>query len=74
MYADDTLLFATSKRQLQHSLNMYERYCRQWKLQVNVDKTKILIFGRKRRQTFTLNNKQVEVIDKFKYLGVIFKA
>ena len=72
MYADDTVLFATSKRQLQHSLNMYERYCRQWKLQVNVDKTKILIFGRKRRQTFTLNNKQVEVIDKFKYLGVIF--
>ena len=44
MYADDTVLFASSKRQLQHSLNTYEKYCNKWKLNVNANKTKIVIF------------------------------
>ena len=72
MYADDTVLFATTKPQLQNSLNKYAKYCNKWKLNVNVDKTKIIIFGRRKRHTFTLNNKNIEVVDTFKYLGVIF--
>ena len=73
MYADDTVLFASSKRQLQHSLNMYEKYCKKWKLNVNANKTKIVIFGRKKNHTFTLDNQQIEVVNSFKYLGIIFK-
>ena len=71
MYADDTVLFATTKPQLQNSLNKYANYCNKWKLNVNVDKSKIMIFGRRKRHTFTLNNKNIEVVDTFKYLGVI---
>ena len=43
-----------------------------WKLVINVDKTKILCFGRKHHHTFTINNEPIENVDTFKYLGVIF--
>ena len=72
MYADDTVLFATTKTDLQTSLNAYTEYCTQWKLKVNVVKTKIVCFGTNKRPIFTLNREQVEVLDDFKYLGVVF--
>ena len=72
MYADDSVIFSTNKRSLQNSLNEYANYCRMWKLVINVDKTKILCFGRKHHHTFTINNEPIENVDTFKYLGVIF--
>ena len=50
MYADDTVLFASNKKDLQKSLDAYSRYCSIWKLNVNVSKTKIICFGRKQFQ------------------------
>ena len=72
MYADDTVLFANTYQDLQHSLNKYNEYCKLWKLNVNVTKTKIMYFGRKGNYNFYLNNDQVEIVDSFKYLGVVF--
>ena len=46
MYADDTVLFADTKPKLQSLLTCYEQYCKIWKLQVNTDKTKIVLFGK----------------------------
>jgi hypothetical protein len=46
LYADDTVLFAKSAEGLQNALNAFHTYCKQWKLNVNVDKTKILFFLR----------------------------
>merc|ERR1739840_92558 len=48
MYADDTVLFANSIENLQRCLNGLKQYCDKWKLQVNVDKTKIIIFSKKK--------------------------
>ena len=72
MYADDTVLVATSKKQLQKLLNSYSEYCQVWKLKINTNKTKIMSFGKKRNHSYTLNNQAVEVVDSFKYLGIIF--
>ena len=72
MYADDTVLFANTHQDLQHSLNKYNEYCKLWKLNINVTKTKIMYFGRKGNYDFYLNNEQVEIVDSFKYLGVVF--
>ena len=44
LYADDTVLFGKIKDGLQHSLNIFENYCEEWKLTVNISKTKVLIF------------------------------
>ena len=40
----DTVLMAESPEELQMLLDAFDDYCTIWKLKVNVDKTKILIF------------------------------
>ena len=48
MYADDTVLFASSKEDLQKCLDGLKLYCDKWKLQINADKTKVMIFFQNR--------------------------
>ena len=45
LFADDTFLLNNSKEDLQFLLNVFEKYCEEWKLPVNITKTKILIFS-----------------------------
>ena len=76
MYADDTAIMANTENELQLALNNLEIYCKQWKLHVNTDKTKIMIFGKRRYKKkfdFMLNGEVLEHVDSFKYLGVTFK-
>ena len=40
LYADDTVLFAETSEDLQLALNVFENYCKQWKLTVNAQKQK----------------------------------
>ena len=72
MYADDTVLFASTKNDLQKLLDTYDKYCKKWKLDINVSKTKVLCFGRKVKHVFMLNGEQLEQVESFKYLGVVF--
>ena len=74
LYADDTVILAESSDDLQIGLDMYSSYCRQWKLDINYDKTKIMVFARGRTANFifTINGIQLEVISDFKYLGILF--
>ena len=44
LYADDTIILAQSKEELQAALNVMYIYCNSWNLQVNPSKTKITIF------------------------------
>jgi hypothetical protein len=44
--ADDTVIFAESEKDWQNALNTFKWYCDQWKLKINVDKTKVLIFSK----------------------------
>ena len=46
LYADDTVIMAESREDLQARLNIFGEYCQKWKLKVNVEKTKIFIFSR----------------------------
>ena len=45
LYADDIVVFATSGETLIQSLNLFLNYCNQWKLDINYDKTMVLVFG-----------------------------
>ena len=49
MYADDLVLMSASKEGLQKCLDYLNIYCKKWKLKVNTDKTKILIFNKSGR-------------------------
>ena len=74
LYANDTVIMADNPTDLQDCLNAFSEYCELWKLNINVEKTKILIFGARGRPnlTFNLDNKELEIVDSYKYLGVLF--
>jgi hypothetical protein len=44
-------------------------------LDVNINKTKGMVFSKKKNlnYSFILQDKQLEVVEKFSYLGIIFK-
>lgn len=74
LYADDTVIFSDNESDMQHALDAFEEYCLKWKLTVNTEKTKIVIFGQGRRKSnlnFMFNRKEIEVLKEYKYLGVL---
>ena len=48
-----------------------QQYCSKWNLCVNENKTKITIKVKHDRYNFLYNGKQLEIVDNFKYLGII---
>ena len=44
LYADDLLIISESEEGLQNCISILEQYCNRWKLEVNLDKTKVIIF------------------------------
>ena len=48
LYADDTVLMTESSSNLQTLLDKFYLYCDTWKIKVNVDKTKIVVFSKGR--------------------------
>ena len=70
-----TVLFGSSFKNLQFSLDRFYDYCKEWKLTINCDKTKVLIFAgskRDRNKSLMLGGKALVFVDEYKYLGVIF--
>ena len=76
LYADDGALTASSAADLQRMLDALWQYCRRWRMIVNVKKTEIVVFNRKkpsvREYRFNYNNETITIVEKFKYLGVMF--
>ena len=75
IYADDVLLLSESKEGLQSCLNSLQMYCDYWKLKINIDKTKVMIFSagkiKKENIQCKLNDSVIEIVDKYKYLGIV---
>ena len=44
LYADDLLILSETEKGLQKCMSILEQYCNRWKLEVNLDKTKAIIF------------------------------
>ena len=75
LYADDTILLSDTFADLQLQLNVFHDYCSFWKLKVNIEITKAVIFSRAQlpqNQFFCYGDKQIEYVTEFNYLGVIF--
>ena len=72
LYADDKVLFANSPDELQEGLDLLSNYCKRWKLNINVAKTKIMVFRRggilPRNLVFYYDGEPLEIVSKFKYL------
>ena len=76
LFADDICFLSTTVLGLQKMLNRLAVYCEEWGLRVNVQKTKIIIFKKGARPTkvekWRYKGEKIEVVRKFKYLGVNF--
>ena len=76
LYADDTIILSDDAKEFQDILNAFNEYCKQWKLKIDISKTKIKIFGdysRNQHFYFHIAGEEVEIIKEFKYLGDLFK-
>ena len=74
LYADDTIIIAESPTDFQNALDGMYDYCKLWHLSVNTEKTKVVIFSKgklRKKPTFEFDNKNLEIVDQYKYLGII---
>ena len=74
LYADDTVIIAQDTASLQKSLDDFYAYCTKWKLKINAEKSKTIIFGSRSKKTpqFKIGSNVVEIVDHYKYLGIYF--
>ena len=76
LYADDLVLLSSSPAGLQNSLDLLAKFCSDWKLEINVSKSKALVFnsnGKSWLNYFRLNDSYIETVDKYCYLGITLK-
>ena len=76
LWADDLVLLALSPKALQDNINILFGFCNSMGLEVNIKKTKIVIFCPPKRkqsyETFTLGGQPIQHTEKYCYLGIIF--
>ena len=77
-YADDLIIMSTSPFSLQKCITNLEQYCAKWKLEVNLKKTKIMIFNKQgaliKKHKFVYKNKIIQSTREYKYLGFTFSC
>ena len=77
MYADDVIIISESEQGLHNCLRKLEKYCDLWCLDINIDKTKVIVFnksGKILNYNFSFNDHSIENVQTYKYLGVLFSA
>ena len=78
LFADDAVLLSETRERLQNQLNNFENYCTKWNLNVNIPKTKIVVFrkggnlGQNDKLYYAGN--EIEVVNSFVYLRVVFSS
>lgn len=76
LYADDIVLLSESQSGLQNCLDHLYSYCESWKLEVNTDKSKVIVFnsnGKTYKNTFLYNKTEIETVAQYNYLGITMK-
>jgi len=76
-YADDMVVLSESAHGLKKKIEALEVYFENLSLQVNIGKTKILVFRKggkvSKKVHFDYKGKEIEIVKQYTYLGVIFR-
>ena len=72
-YADETVVFTDSLDDLQNLMERLVHSSQQYGLDINTDKTKLMVISKNRIPTchLIINNKRIEQVSKYSYLGTI---
>jgi len=75
MYADDIVLLSTCPIELQSMIDSLGDYCDTWGLNVNLEKSKIIVFREGPRISsalgWTYKGSPIEIVNEYKYLGML---
>lgn len=73
-YADDLVIIAKDEKNMKEMMKNLEKFMKRKKLQLNVQKTKVMVFGKGRsRQTeWRWEQERIEEVREIKYLGYVF--
>ena len=77
MYADDLVLISRSKEGLQRQIDSLQEYCQKWQLNINIKKTKTIIFNRGNKiikADFNIAGVKIENVKTLTYLGFTISA
>ena len=73
-YADDIVLISDNPIKLQKMLDIVAAWCKNWRVLINVAKTKAMTFGKHvplgTQCEYRLGNEVIEVVQKYCYLGI----
>ena len=76
LYADDMVLLSETPQGLQTSLNILNSYCEKWKLEINHNKSKVMIFESRKQNCnhiFNIGSEILERVYQYKYLGIMLE-
>ena len=71
------VILSTSSSGLQNCLSNLFTYCKQWKLCININKSKVMIMsksGKRYNDKIYIGNEEIELVQSYTYLGVNFTA
>ena len=76
LQADELILMSETPTGLQLLLDHLELYCRRWHLNLNVSKTKSMIFYKKYKvircsEQFIFGNQPIQEVDHYEYVRII---
>ena len=73
LWADDLILLSLDLKTIQLQLDILNKFCKEWGIDINEQKTKTIIFGSDRTYCpkLYLNNKELDIVDSYCYLGIV---
>ena len=71
LFADDIVLLAENKKDLQRMLDVVAGYAKRWRFELNPKKSQVVVFGMRQppRRVIWLEN-DIEQVGQYKYLGI----
>ena len=74
LWADDLVLISDTISGLKKQLEGLKKFCHLNQMTVNELKTKVMVFGSDEKVEVEFNNKVIEQVDKYKYVGCIINS
>ena len=77
LFADDVVIMSETAEGLQGCLDKLKVYSDQWLLDINTDKTKVMIFnksGKLIKGQYFIGLNTIDIVNTYTYLGIVFRT